>query len=131
MRDDKTRSATVAAIASNFLFGLSFLASRIALEHTESSTLLVLRFVVSVLVMLLLVATGVIKLNLKGKPILGPIMLGLFHPVIYYIGETNGIKYTNASFAGVMVALLPVATAVGSSIFLKERFRAEDRGQPV
>ena len=49
------------------------------------------------------------------------LLLGLFHPVIYFIGETNGIKYTNSSFAGIMISLIPVATALFSGVFLHEK----------
>ena len=58
---DKTKLATAAALFSNFIFGLSFMASRIALEHTSSSIMLSLRFGASVIIMLLLAATGVVS----------------------------------------------------------------------
>ena len=46
--------------------------------------------------------------------------MGLCQPVIYFIGETLGIQYTNSSFAGVMISLIPVSTAILSAIFLQE-----------
>lgn len=54
-KEINTRAATIAALLSNFIFGLSFMASRIALEHTTSSVMLTLRFGASALIMLLLV----------------------------------------------------------------------------
>ena len=119
--DPKVRAATLAALLSNFIFGLSFMASRIALEHTTSAMMLTLRFGSSVLIMLVLAVLGITKLNLKGKPLHRLLLLGLFHPVIYFIGETNGIKYTNSSFAGIMISLIPVATALFSGVFLHEK----------
>ena len=119
--DSRVRTATLAALISNFIFGLSFMASRIALEHTTSAMLLTLRFGSSVLIMLILAAVGIMKIHIKGKPLHRLLLLGLFHPVIYFIGETNGIKYTNSSFAGIMISLIPVATALFSGIFLQER----------
>lgn len=120
-KDKNIRKATIAAFLSNFIFGLSFMASRIGLEHTTSAMLLVLRFGLSVIIMLLLSAAGIVKLDLKGKNLKGLFMLGLFHPIIYFIGETNGIRLTNSSFAGIMISLIPVVTAIGSGIFLHER----------
>lgn len=127
MRNDssKVRAATLAALISNFIFGLSFMASRIALEHTTSAMMLTLRFGSSVIIMLALAILGITKLNLRGKPLHRLLMLGLFHPIIYFIGETNGIKYTNSSFAGIMISLIPVATALFSGIFLHEKMSAK------
>ena len=84
--DPKVRAATLAALLSNFIFGLSFMASRIALEHTTSAMMLTLRFGSSVLIMLVLAVLDITKLNLKGKPLHSLLLLGLFHPVIYFIG---------------------------------------------
>ena len=118
---DKIRLATAAALFSNFIFGLSFMSSRIALEHTSSSIMLSLRFGASVLIMLLLAVTGAVKLNYKGKNVKSLLLLGLFQPIIYFIGEANGIRLTNSSFAGIMISLIPVVTAIGSGLFLHEK----------
>ena len=118
---DKIKLATAAAFLSNFIFGLSFMASRIALEHTSSSIMLALRFGASVLIMLILAVTGIVKLSFKGKNVRSLLLLGLFQPIIYFIGEANGIRLTNSSFAGIMISLIPVVTAIGSGIFLHER----------
>ena len=118
---DKAKLATAAALLSNLIFGLSFMASRIALEHTTSAIMLSLRFAASVLIMLLLALTGIIKMDFRGKNIKSLLLLGLFQPIIYFIGEANGIRLTNSSFAGIMISLIPVVTAIGSGIFLHER----------
>jgi drug/metabolite transporter (DMT)-like permease len=118
---DKVKLATAAALIANLIFGLSFMASRIALEHTSSAIMLSLRFATSVLAMLLLALTGIIKMDFKGKNIKSLFLLGLFQPIIYFIGEANGIRLTNSSFAGIMIALIPVVTAMGSGIFLHEK----------
>lgn len=118
---DKVRLATAAALFSNFIFGLSFMASRIALEHTSSSIMLALRFGASVIIMLLLALTGIVKLDFKGKNVRSLFLLGMFQPIIYFIGEANGIRLTNSSFSGIMISLIPVVTAIGSGIFLNEK----------
>lgn len=118
---DKIKLATAAAFLSNFIFGLSFMASRIALEHTSSSVMLTLRFGASAAIMLILAMSGMIKMNYKGKNLQNLFLLGLFQPIIYFIGEANGIRLTNSSFAGIMISLIPVVTAIGSGIFLHEK----------
>ena len=117
---DKTK-AVIAAIVANFIFGLSFMASRIAMQHTTPSMLLCVRFAVCVLAMSVLAASGIVRIDLKGKPVGKFLLLGLFHPILYFIGETNGINYSNSSFAGIIVSLIPVAAAGFSAIFLREK----------
>ena len=74
--DDNIRLATAAALLSNLIFGLSFMASRIALEHTTSAIMLSLRFAASVLIMLLLALTGIIKMDFRGKNVKSLLLLG-------------------------------------------------------
>ena len=120
---DKTRLATLAAFISCIIYGFSFLASRVALMHTAPEMLLAIRFSAAMLIMIALVLTGVYKVDLRGKPVGMFIIIGICQPVIYFISETKGIQYTNSSFAGIMISLIPVVTAVFSAVFLGERLR--------
>ena len=115
------RLAIAASIAYCTIYGFSFMFSRIALMHTSADMLLAIRFTAAMLVMLLLVVTGVFKVDLKGKPVGKFLVMGLCQPVIYFICETAGIEYTNSSFAGIMISLIPVVTVILSGIFLHEK----------
>lgn len=125
---DKTRLATLAALGTCVVFGFSFMASRIALLHAPSSIMLAIRFTVAMLVMLLLVCSGKFRIDLRGKPVGRFLLMGLCQPVIYFIGETSGITYTNSSFAGIMIATIPVATAILSAVFLHEKMSGRTLG---
>lgn len=118
---DYRRRALLATFGFATIYGFSFMASRIALQHTNASVLLLIRFTVAMIILLLLVLTGVFKVSLKGKPIGKFLLMGLCQPVIYFVGETLGIQYTNSSFAGVMIATIPVVTAALSAVFMHER----------
>ena len=113
-------TAVLAAILANTIWGLSFMATRIATTHVSPSVLLCIRFTASFLIMLLLHATRIGKIDLKGKPIGKFLLMGLCEPVIYFFSETYGIKYTNASFSGLIISLIPAGTALLSAVFLKE-----------
>ncbi|MBQ6583252.1 MAG: DMT family transporter [Mogibacterium sp.] len=121
--NDQTRNvrlAYAAAISAYFIYGLSFIFTRIAMDHTTASILLAVRFTVSLAAMGLLVLFCVAKLDLRGKPLGRFLLMGLCQPVIYYFGETAGVQYTNASFSGIMIAVIPVVTALLSTLLLKE-----------
>ena len=121
IQKDRTKSATLAALGTCVIYGFSFMASRIALQHAPAAIMLAIRFLVAMLVMLLLLASGRFRIDLKGKPVGRFLLMGLCQPVIYFIGETNGINFTSSSFAGILIATIPVATALLSAVFLHEK----------
>ena len=122
-QQNNTRNATLAALCACIIFGFSFMASRIAMAHTTPNMLLSLRFTAALVIMSLLMLFGAGSLHLKGKPIGRFLLLGLCQPVIYFIGESNGIKFTNSSFSGIMIALIPIITAANSALFLHEKLK--------
>ena len=125
---DRTKLALLASVGYCTIFGFSFMASRIAIMHTSPDMMLAIRFLVSMLAMLLLVVTGLFRIDLRGKPVGMFLIMGLCQPVIYFIGETVGIQYTNASFSGLMIALIPVVTVLLSAVFLHEKVSARTFG---
>ena len=40
------------------------------------------------------------------------LLLAVFEPFLYFIGEDFGLKYVDASFASVMIALIPIVVSV-------------------
>lgn len=121
---NKTTLATLASLAGYSIFGFSFLFSKTALNLATPFVLLSVRFLTAFLVLNVLALAGVIKLNLKGKPIKMLLVLGLVQPVLYFIFESYGISMTTASFSGVMIGLVPVVGLVVDIVFMKERCTA-------
>lgn len=111
----------LAAGTAYTIFGLSYLFSKMALNIAEPLILLCARFTVTFIVLNLLVLTGAMKLNLRGKSLVGPILLGVLQPVLYFILENYGLKYTTTSFTGVVASVSPVFTAILGALILKER----------
>lgn len=114
--------AVLAAIIGNSIFGLSFLASKIALLHTEPLLLLCLRFGIAFLLMNLLLLFRIVKVNFRGKNLLPLILLGICQPVLYFVFENYGIKLSTSSFSGIMIGLVPIAGFFMGSLFIKEPF---------
>ena len=115
------KKGMLAAAAAYTIFGLSYLFSKMALNVAEPMILLCVRFSVTFVVLNLLVLTGVMKLDLKGKNILGPILVGIIQPVLYFVFENYGLKYTTTAFTGVISAMSPVFTAIMGAIILREK----------
>ncbi len=113
--------AIFAALICYFFWGMSFMASRAALDIACVFTVLSHRFVLAFLVMTVLCFTPLGDCHLKGKPLLPLILLGLFQPVIYFFGEQYGILHSSTIFSGVMIALIPIVSSLAAIPLLGEK----------
>lgn len=112
----------IACLFANTAFGFSFLFSKLALDAASSAfVMLSIRFLIAVSLLSLLWIFRVFSVHLKGKRVGYLVLLGLLEPVVYFVFETYGIANSSSSFAGVMIALIPLATMLLAGIFLSER----------
>ncbi len=102
------------------IFGFSFIFSKQALAVASPFVLLAMRFLVAFLILNLLLLSKNFKLNLKGKQIGLLLLLGILQPVLYFTLENYGIIFSATSFAGTMLALVPIVSFIFSRLFLKE-----------
>lgn len=51
------------------------------------------------------------------------LLLALFEPFLYFVGEDFGLKFSSASFAAVIIALIPIVVAVTMHFVDGERLR--------
>ena len=108
-----------AAVAGNAFWGFSFLFTRIALRETTPEIMLAIRFVISFALMNIPLLLGRQKLQLRGKKLLPLLGLAIIEPLVFF-AESYGILYTNATFAGVMVAIVPVFAIALAALVLRE-----------
>ncbi|MCQ2537549.1 MAG: DMT family transporter [Lachnospiraceae bacterium] len=130
---NKKTQALIAVIVGNGIFGFSFLFSKLALEVTIPSVLIAVRFSVAFLVLNLIVLLGkrikkkdgtpLVAFSLKGKPLKPVLLLALFQPVIYFIAENYGIVYTSSSFAGIIIAVIPIAGVVLDILIMRTKVK--------
>lgn len=109
----------LAALLGNVFWGLSFLFTRVALQKTAPEIMLSFRFLISFALMNVPLLLGRQKISLRGKPLLPLLGLAVAEPVCFF-SESYGILYTNATFAGVIVAVAPVFAIVLAALILKE-----------
>lgn len=109
------------AFVGNAIFGFSFLFSKLAMTVAEPFILLAARFTVAFALMTVLQLTGLVKCDLKGKDLKPLLILGLLQPVIYFICESYGIKFSSSSFAGTLIALIPIAGVALGAVMLGEK----------
>jgi len=115
-----TRRSLWAVFWANVIFGFSFLFTKVSLQLTTPFVLLASRFFVAFLVLSLILLVGRQRFALRGKPWGLLLLLGVFHPLLYFVGETYGLLYTSSTFSAIMIALIPIVSLWASALFLKE-----------
>lgn len=113
--------ANLAALMPNVIFGFSFLFSKTALGFSHPLIILAVRFTVAFLVLNLMWALKIVKLNFKGKKIYKLLLMALAQPLLYFIFELYGINATSSAMSGVIISLVPVVVIILSTLFLKEK----------
>ena len=121
MRKDNLIIGSLCAIGCEVLYGMSYIFTKQATTNASALSLLGWRFLLAFLAMSLLVGVGILKVDLKGKSLKPLLLVSLFSPVIYFIGETIGISHTTASESGVFLACIPVASLIASAAILHKK----------
>ncbi|MBW1772140.1 MAG: DMT family transporter [Deltaproteobacteria bacterium] len=112
--------AYTALIAAVFFWGLSFVATKVALESFTTFTLIFARFcLASCILTALILRRGLPRLNRKDHAKL--FLTALFQPGLYFTFETLGLQHTTAPMAALIIATVPVAVLLTAFLFLGER----------
>jgi drug/metabolite transporter (DMT)-like permease len=103
------------------LWGTSFVWGKIALEYYNAITVIFFRLVISVifLVPVLLIARKFVLPRRKHLHLF--LLLALFEPFLYFLGETNGLAYVEPSMASVIISVIPLFTPIVAYYFLREK----------
>ena len=107
------------AYLGHIIWGVSNLFTKVALEYTTPNVLLSMRFGMSTILMILWMLIKKRKFTLRGKKV-GPALLLVSMQVLYYVFESYGIQYTNATDSGVVLAVVPLVAMILAIFFLKE-----------
>ena len=103
------------------IWGLSFLATNIAVTHFEPIQTLTLRWTSAAVVFLALAAVR--KVRLPGKtPGLGILLAtGAAMPCVYGLFEAEGIRLTSVSESGVIIGSMPIFSLLIESIIRRKK----------
>ena len=119
VKKDSTLLPLLAAYVGYSIWGLGNLFTKIAQEYAMPNQILSHRFLISAIVVLIPVLTGMVKFSLKGKPI-WPILALAAAQCLYYLVESYAIKETNATITGASAAVAPVVSVILAALWLKE-----------
>ncbi len=105
-------------------WAFSFIWFKIANETFRPITIVFLRLVFSILLLstYLGIKKKFEKIRKEDRKLF--LMLALFEPFFYFLGESFGLTYVSATVGSVLISTIPVVATIGAWIFFKERLKA-------
>jgi drug/metabolite transporter (DMT)-like permease len=103
-------------------YGISFPATRVALQDYQPISLITIRLAIS---SLLLMGVNIALYRRRGLPRAADLpkfmLVALFQPLLYFLFETYGLQEVSASISSVLVATIPIFSPLFSRFILHER----------
>lgn len=109
-----------AIVLAMIFWSFSFIWTKMAMESFQPVTLLSLRLIIaSLLLWAFAHFTGKLQ-KIDRKDIKWFVLLSLFEPYLYYMGETYGLTMMSATTASVIVATIPLFAPIVAYLMLRE-----------
>jgi len=113
--------AVGAALGAAFFWSFSFVWFKIAFLAYKPITVVLFRLAISA-VLITVIAWALKRLQKPTRKDLRLFLLmSLFEPFIYFLGESYGLQYVSSTVAAVIVATVPLLTPVAAWYFHKEK----------
>ncbi len=109
----------VAATLGHSIWGFSYLFTSMALEVASPDVLLTIRFSIAFIILNIMLLTGKFKLSIRGKSAGLLAAFSILEPIYFYC-ESYGIMYTNVTYSGVVLSVVPIVAMLFAAAFIKE-----------
>lgn len=105
-------------------WAFSFIWFKVANETFKPVTIVFLRLLISIVVLgiYLFFSNNFRKIEKKDRKFF--LILAVFEPFLYFLGESFGLTYVSATIGSVVISTIPVFVALGAWLLLKERLRS-------
>ena len=102
-------------------WALTFVVFKIALESYKPITIILLRLIISV-IFLFIIAKVLRKLQpLKKKDYKYIIIMALFEPFLYFLGESFGLTYVSSTMGAVIISTIPLIMPIGAYFLYRDK----------
>jgi drug/metabolite transporter (DMT)-like permease len=104
-------------------WAFSFIWFKIANETFRPITIIFLRLVISIILLstYLGIKKKFVRIRKEDRKLF--LMLALFEPFFYFLGESFGLTYVSATMGSVLISTIPVVATIGAWIIFKERLK--------
>jgi drug/metabolite transporter (DMT)-like permease len=105
-------------------WAFSFIWFKAANKTFHPITIVFIRLLFSVILMttFLLITRNYMKIKKPDRKLF--MMLALFEPFFYFLGESFGLTYVSATVCSVLISTIPVFAAIGARLIFKEKLKA-------
>jgi len=116
----KTYGSVVLAM---IFWSFSFIWFKIANKTFHPITIVFIRLIFSVVLLniYLIITKAYMKIRRKDRKLF--LMLAVFEPFLYFLGESFGLTYVSATVCSVLISTIPVFAAIGAWLIFKERLK--------
>jgi drug/metabolite transporter (DMT)-like permease len=113
----------ITVILAMIFWSFSFIWFKIANETYLPLTIVFIRLIISVILLtvFLFFTKGFVKIRKEDRKMF--LLLSVFEPFFYFLGESNGLTYVSATVGSVIISTIPVIVTLGSWIIFRERLK--------
>jgi drug/metabolite transporter (DMT)-like permease len=119
-----TKIKTYGAVVLSMIFwAFSFIWFKDANKTFHPITIVFIRLLFSVVIMtvFLVLTKNYMKIKKADRKLF--LMLALFEPFFYFLGESFGLTYVSATVCSVMISTIPVVATIGAWLIFKEKLK--------
>jgi drug/metabolite transporter (DMT)-like permease len=117
----KRQKGIIAMLVAVFVWGISFINIRIAMGVMGAMTLGGLRFLMATIILFVIMKVLKVDLTIHKKDIPLFVVAAGIGITVYFYFENNGVKYTSASIASIIIGAIPVFSVIAESIIYKKK----------
>jgi drug/metabolite transporter (DMT)-like permease len=111
--------AIIFILLSVIFWGISFISTKVVLREMPPASIAFFRQLIAILTLVPVLFYRKAFIRVTFKNMLTLIISAFFGIVLYFIFENNGLKFTTASNASMIVASVPVFTLLTEAVFFK------------
>lgn len=111
---------TLVSLAVIF-WGMSYIWTKIAFEYYQPITVMLIRLTISTTLMAIIFRARKLTERIDRKDYKAFILLSLFSPFFYFIGENFGVYHVSPTVAAVIVATIPVFSPILGYLAFREK----------
>jgi drug/metabolite transporter (DMT)-like permease len=113
-----------AVVLAMVFWAFSFIWFKVANKTFHPITIVFIRLLFSVIIMttFLIVTRSYMKIKKADRKLF--LMLAVFEPFFYFLGESFGLTYVSATVCSVMISTIPVFATIGAWLIFNEKLKA-------
>lgn len=121
METKKPIRVYISLVMAMIFWSLTFIWFKIANRVYPPFTIVFIRLVISMTVLLAVSWFAGFLQKIRKKDYKWILLMSLFNPFLYFVGESLGLTMVSSTLAAVIVATIPLFVPVGAYFFLNER----------